>query len=228
MQLLLFPQIAGVAVAALCLYAQSPNAPGLDHQAPNPPKKVSINEIPGLPPRAAPTDYPVQAKVGPVTIAAEFAGHGIPTPESTLLTEDYVVVEVAFYGAPGARFQQSFNDFALRINGKKNPAPSEPYEQLSQSVKDPEWAPPEKHESSKTSIGGGGANDSAPAPVRVPPELQRAMALRVKKASLADGERALPQAGLLYFPYGGKVKGIRSLELIYSGPAGKATIDLQP
>ena len=43
----------------------------------------------------------------------------------------------------------------------------------------------------------------------------------------AEGERPLPQTGLLYFPYGGKVTGIRSLELIYSGTAGKAKLDLQ-
>jgi hypothetical protein len=223
--------IAGPAVATLCLCAQTPNAQP-ERQALNPSKVESINEIPGLTPRATPADYPVQTKVGPVTIAAEFAGHGIPTREGALSTEDYVVVEIAFYGAPGTRFPLSLNDFALRINGKKNPAPSEPFERLAYSVKDPEWAPPQKAESSKTSIGGGGASlgggDDSSKEVRVPPELQRAMALRVKKASLPEGERPLPQAGLLYFPYGGKVKGIRSLELIYSGSAGKTTIDLQP
>ena len=35
-------------------------------------------------------------------------------------------------------------------------------------------------------------------------------------------------AGLLFFEYRGKTKKIRSIELIYSGPAGKAALDLQP
>jgi len=41
------------------------------------------------------------------------------------------------------------------------------------------------------------------------------------------GDRPLPQAGLLFFQYRGKEKGINSLELIYSGAAGKATLVLQ-
>jgi hypothetical protein len=95
-------------------------------------------------------------------------------------------------------------------------------------VKDPEWAPPEKAEkSSSTSIGGGQNNNSAPPP-GPPSELRRAWAKRVMQTAWAEGERPLPRAGLLYFPYGGKAKGIRSLELLYSGEAGKATLNLMP
>ena len=59
-------------------------------------------------------------------------------------------------------------------------------------------------------------------------EVQRAMDQKVQKASFPEGERPLPQAGLLYFEYRGSLKGLRQLELIYTGPAGKATIPLQP
>ena len=54
------------------------------------------------------------------------------------------------------------------------------------------------------------------------------MAQRVQKATLPEGDRALPQAGLIYFQYRGEAKGIHSVELIYDGPAGKATLALQP
>jgi hypothetical protein len=54
------------------------------------------------------------------------------------------------------------------------------------------------------------------------------MAQRVQKASLPEGDRALPQAGLIFFQYRGKAQGIHSIELIYAGPAGKATLTLQP
>ena len=54
------------------------------------------------------------------------------------------------------------------------------------------------------------------------------MEQKVQKATLPEGDRALPVAGLIYFPYGGKTKGMKSLELIYDGPAGKATLMLQP
>jgi len=45
---------------------------------------------------------------------------------------------------------------------------------------------------------------------------------------MQEGDRPLPQAGLLFFRYGGKTEGIKSIELIYSGAAGKASLDLQP
>jgi len=100
------------------------------------------------------------------------------------------------------------------------------------SVKDPEWEPPEKAASkSKTSLdtGGGQGNSNEPPPVvHIPIEVQRAMAQRVQKATLPEGDRPLPQAGLVFFPYRGGAKGIHSVELTYDGPAGKVTLALQP
>jgi len=221
-------------VVALCSYAQPRNALPAEPAAPAPAVGGTINEPQGLPPRTAPSDYPAQAKVGAITLAAEFAGHGVPTPDGPLSSDSYVVVEVAFFGPAGTRLPISFNDFSLRINGKKNATPGEPYERVGTSVKDPEWAPPEKPEKGggggilSGGGGGGGGNDTSKEPPRPPAELRRAWAQRVKKAALADGERALPQDGLLYFSYGGNPRSIRSLELIYSGAAGKATLTLHP
>jgi hypothetical protein len=183
-----------------------------------------------LPPRVAPTDYQANAKTGNFTIAAEFARHGIPTPDGALTTENFVVVEAAIFGPPDSKLAISYRDFALRINGKKTPTDSVSFAQVGDSVKDPEWAPPVPHDKPKTSIGGGGAggDDGPPAPVKVPFGVQRALVLRVKKIAMAEGERPLPQAGLLFFPYGGKDKSIHSVELIYSGPAGPVTFALQP
>ncbi len=184
----------------------------------------------GLPPRATPADYQSHAAAGTVTIAAEFAGHSVPTPEGPLTNDDFVVVEAALFGASGEKLTLSPGDFSLRINGSKKPTPSQPYGLVIESLKDPEWAPPEKHDKPKTSFGGGGQSGSnePPAPVKIPIEVQRAMAQRVKKASLPEGERPLPQAGLIFFPYRGKEQGFHSVELIYSGPAGNATLELHP
>jgi hypothetical protein len=44
---------------------------------------------------------------------------------------------------------------------------------------------------------------------------------------MAEGDRPLPQAGLLFFPYRGKEDHIHSVELDYTGAAGKATLVLQ-
>jgi hypothetical protein len=221
----LFPVLkTGVWITALCLCAQGQNPPG---------KEAPVNESKGMPPRVAPAEYQTHAQAGTVTIAAEFTGHAVGTPQGTLTTEDYLVVEVAFFGPAGARDKLAIGDFSLRINGKKAALPGQPYGMVLSSLKDPEWEPPvkpEKKSSMSTDGGGGGqgqSNDPPPVPKMTFPE-RRAMEQKVQKATLPEGDRALPVAGLIFFQYGGRTKGIKSLELIYAGPAGKATLTLQP
>jgi hypothetical protein len=220
----------GVLIAAICLCAQGQNAPS-----------QGAPEGKGMPPRATPADYQAHAQAGAVTVAAEFDGHSIPTLQGTTLSaQEYVVVETGLFGPPGARIRLSIDDFALRINGKKMPLPSQPYGLVVKSVKDPEWEPPEVAESkeskSKTSLSSGGDDAQvqkgepkpSPTPVKIPVEVQRAWAQRVQRVTLPEGDRALPQAGLIFFEYRGKTEKIHSIELIYTGPAGKATLTLQP
>ena len=214
----------GVLISAICLCVQGQNTQSTDAQI----------EAKGMPPRATPADYQVQSQAGTVTVGAEFKGHSLPTLQGTLSTEEYVVIETGLFGSPGARIKLSSGDFALRINGKKTPLPSQPYGLVVGSVKDPEWEPPVPVASkSKTSLGGGGKGEQSdanapPAPIQIPIGVLRAMAQRVQKASLPEGDRNLPVAGLIFFPYRGKTQSIRSIELIYAGPAGKATLMLQP
>jgi|SRR5579875_849454 hypothetical protein len=195
---------------------------------PAPPREIRAE---GVPPRATPGDYQAHKELGKITIAADFAGHFVTTPDKMLTTDDWVVVEVALYGPEGTRLQLSPDQFSLRINGRK-PIPSEPSVRVNSNLRDPDWQPPEQQaaKQSKTSIGGTGMNqdNGPPPPVHIPLELQRSMAERALKASLEEGERRLPQAGLLYFRYGGKAKSIHTVELIYNGPAGQATLELQP
>jgi hypothetical protein len=210
--------IAGVLVCALHLSAQD--------QTTASPK--------GLPPRATAADYQAQAQAGMVNIGAEFMGHGVPTPEQTVASEEYVTVEVGLFGPAAARTTLTRDDFSLRINGKKSPLPSEPSELVFKSLKDPEWQPPVPAESKgskggiSTGGGGGGEDKTPPIPPKMPFELRRVMEQHVQKAVLQEGDRPLPQAGLLFFQYRGKIEGIKSVELIYSGAAGKATLTLQP
>ena len=197
------------------------------------PQVGTQNEAKGIPARAAPADYQSQAQAGEVTIAAEFAGHSVPTLEGPLNTEDYVAIETALFGPAGARLIISAGDFSLRVNGKKTSLASQPYGLIVGSLKDPEWVPPEPPApKSKTSLGGGGQgqgeSNEPPAPVKIPIAVQRAMAQRVQKASLPEGDRALPQAGLIFFQYRGRITNLQSIELIYDGPAGKAIQKLQP
>jgi hypothetical protein len=214
----------GALIAAICVSVQGQSTQSPDAQI----------EAKGMPPRATPGDYQVQAQAGTVTVGAEFSGHSLPTLQGALSTEDYVVIEAGLFGSPGARIKLSAGDFSLRINGKKTPLPSQPYGLVVGSVKDPEWEPPVSAASkSKTSLNGSGKGEQGeanapPAPVQIPIGVLRAMAQRVQKASLPEGDRTLPVAGLIFFQYRGKTQSIRSIELIYAGPAGKATLTLQP
>lgn len=192
--------------------------------------EAPADEAKGLPPRAAPTDYQAIAKAGPLTIGAEFAGHSVPTADGAYNTDDYVVVEVGVFGAPDARARLSHAEFTLRINGKKDGQPTVPYEMVRSSLTDPSWSPPKEENKSKTTLGGAGgtAVDNTQAPVHMPMDLRLTMEQHVRTAVMLQGDRPLPQAGLLFFEFHGKTKKIRSLELIYSGPGGPATLDLQP
>jgi hypothetical protein len=220
--------IAGVLMTAVCLPAQEQDA--TSHEAPG-----KDTQAKGMPPRAAPSEYQAQAQAGKVTIAAEFMGHAVPTPEQPVEAEDYIVVEAGLFGPAGAKIMLARGDFSLRINGKKVASPNEPYELVFKSLKDPQWEPPKQDDSkaSKSSLtsgngGGGGGNEPPPPPPKMPFELRRAMEQHVRRAAMQEGERDMPQAGLLFFVYRGKTDSIRSLELIYSGAAGNATLTLQP
>ena len=183
----------------------------------------------GLPPRAAAADYQGHAQAGSITFAADFAGHGVPTADGVFETEDFVIVELAAYGPSAAHLNVSYKDFSLRINGKKALLPAQPYETAFKSLKDPEWVAPDAAEqkASKTSLGGNPNQDPGATPVRMPMNMRLAMEQKVKKASFPEGDRVLPEAGLIFFQNGGKLSTIRSVELIYEGAAGKATIVLQ-
>jgi len=210
--------IAASLSAAVCLCAQAPTA--------------GLVKAEGLPPRAAPADYQAHAAAGSLTVAAEFMGHAIATPDINIVSEEYVAVEVALYGPPDTRSKLSYADFSIRINGKKTPTPSRPPGMIYSSLKDPSLEPTAEETKSKTSINSGGGGqaqpDSKPPPFKVPYEIRRGWEQHVQKASLSEGERALPKAGLIFFPYRGKTEKIESLELIYTGASGTATMNLQP
>ena len=210
--------LAPILVIGGCLQGQTPPA--------------ASTEIKGIPPRATPGDYQFQVQAGTVTIAAEFTGHSLPTFEGPLNSEDYIAVETALFGNAGAPLKISAKDFSLRVNGKKVPLPSQPYGLTFSSLKDPEWVPPEgpapKSKGSSIGTGGQGQGDSSPpTPPKVPVPTQRAWAQRVQKATLPEGDRPLPQAGLIFFQYRGNDRSLQSVELLYEGPAGKATLKLR-
>ena len=208
-------------LTALCVCAQDQK----------PADQFNPMDVPRMSPRGSVNDYQARARVGSITIGAEFMRHVVPTPQSEFSAEEYVSVEVGFFGAPGQKTVLSPNDFSLRINGKKA-IPEVPFGVVLANLKDPNWEPPEapKPKESGISTGGNGSNpnDPPPPPPHMPMPLVHVMQVKVEKAALPEGERTLPEAGLLFFPYRGVSDKIKSVELIYSGAAGKATFTLNP
>ena len=232
-------RICSYTVATMTLCAGLASIAGSNAFAQTAPPAATPNVAKGMPPRNNTAEYMSRGQIGAVSIGAEFDRHSVPTATSILSTEDYVAVEVGLFGAPGTHLAVSDADFTLRINGKKSGLPVEQYAAVFRNLRDPNWVAPEVEAAKKapssnglnTGGGGGGAaaaNDNTPPVVHIPPAMERAMSESVRNAALPEGDRALPVAGLLFFRYGGGEKGIHSVELVYSGPAGKATIALQP
>ncbi len=230
-RLVLTVAVCGIVLSAgiaQCQTEAKPQEPRTDAQTA---AAAAANESKGMPPRSSPSDYQAQAHAGTVTIAADFAGHSVTTLDAVYASEEYVVVEVAFFGAADARLKVSMEDFSLKLKDHKNALPTQPFAYLTRSLKDPEWQPPEDNgeKKSKTGIntGGGGDNEPKVAP-KMPLELRRKMEARVFKSVLPEGDRALPVAGLIFFQYRGKTQNMKDMELVYSGPAGQASLTLQP
>lgn len=188
----------------------------------------------GIAPRTAPSDYQAKAVAGEITIAADFVGHAVPTGLNPLTNEDFVAFEAALYGPDGKKMQISWEHFSVRINGKKMPTPSQPVGATLRSLKDPEWVPDEpvgeKAPKGSVNAGAGGQRqpgEPPPPPPKMPFPLRRAMEQKATKVAMPEGERALPVGGLLFFPYRGKDTSIKTIELIYTGPAGTATLTIE-
>jgi hypothetical protein len=213
-------------LTALAAAQERAQAPALVPQKPEASK--------GIPARTAPGDYQAHVQAGKFTIAAEYDQHAVPDATETLTTEDYVVVEVALYGPPGSNLALNYQDFSLRVNGKKSLLPARPYELIFKSLKSPEYEPPsDKMVDKKTSVNtdgnAGSSTNNIGAPklppiIHIPIEVSREWERKVHMASLPEGERPLPQGGLIFFEHSGKT---HSAELVYNGPAGKVTIPLQ-
>jgi hypothetical protein len=202
----------------------------------------------GTSPRTGPSEYPVHAQIEKgYALAAEYLLHALPTMQGNLIATDYLIVEVAFFGPPLTPLEITSGQFELRMNGRKIPILSEQAGMVAASIKYPDWT----QKPGLTGAAGVGPviiGPRTPAPhfpgdptVRKPPtpeipqpgddiglERDPPMSIddRIQLSALPEGNRQMPVAGLLFFPFQGKTKSIRTLELVYEGPGGKVTLKL--
>jgi hypothetical protein len=203
---------------------------------------VALLRAQGTQPKPKAADYPAHVQLDQVTVAAEYLVRSLPASNGTLVANEYLVVEVAFFGPPMSRLRMSPDNFILRMNGHGTLTAQLPG-MVAGSIKFPN-SNGSRGLTGSASAGGvtigprppqsrfpGDGNDRPPVnqPVTtIQKEQEDSIDARVQNASLPEGEKTLPCAGLIYFPYRGRTKNIHSLQLFYDGPMGKATLKLVP
>jgi len=201
-------------------------------------------------PKDKASDYPADAAAGNVSIGAECLVHSIPAGNQTLVAPDYLVVEVALFPGKEEPVEIRGNSFMLRVNGKKLTLSSDAPGFVAASLKYPDWQMHPRTEAS-ASVGDAGValgrppavgrfpgdptTSRLPRPPQAPPpddrrgieqeEPERAEDV-IARTALPDGVVWKPVSGFVYFPYKGKAKALKSVELIYEGKAGNATLKL--
>jgi hypothetical protein len=201
----------------------------------------------GLTPKDKPSDYPSHEDFGNgLTLGAEYLVHTLPTANGALIANDYLVIEVAVFGAKGGSIDLDAGHFTLRLNQKTTLTPDSPGV-VAASIKYPDWT-----QKPKVDVSGGAGNSSViygppqagrfpgdptmrpppapPLPEDNPAGLEKQAPVpvdeRIQRAALPQGNQRIPVAGVVCFPFRGKTKSIKSLELIYEGPTGRVSLKL--
>ncbi|MBV8817935.1 MAG: hypothetical protein JO022_06235 [Acidobacteriaceae bacterium] len=203
-------------------------------------------------PKEKASDYPVHQKVATMELAAEYLVHSIPSPRGSLFARDYLVVEVAGYPSSASPAAWKTEQFVLRIN-RKRLLRTEAAQMVAQSFKYGDIDRVPRVIGSAGAGNGGVIFGQPPNPGRFPgdpnatgtdptrqiprvpdqnpsgqePIQETPPEVLCVHLALQDGPFAKPSGGLLYFPFSGKLKSIKTLELIFESPDGtKATLPL--
>jgi len=201
----------------------------------------------GLEPRPRPGDYPAHLQLAKLAVGADYLVRSFTARQQTFVLPSFLVIEVALYPAPSSRLLVQAGQFSLRINGAKRALMPQPPGMAAAELKYPDW-----EQRPEVVLGGGVGNagivigsrqpverfpgDPRARTPRLPAPQQGAGSEKepedrpeqlVVEAALPEGETSGPVAGYLYFPYKGKPGKIRSLELLYQGPAGQFTLRLR-
>jgi hypothetical protein len=194
-------------------------------------------------PRPKPSDYPGHAVSERAALGAEFMVHTFGANGKMFFVENHLVVEVAFYPAALQRPMLAHSHFSLKVNGKGAIHPQVP-QLVAQALKHPDWNQRRNLEvgggagDTGVILGRRGSGPQFPGDTgrpgsRLPnpprreaeqdrsgiekPEEARPEELCIEQA-LPEGEVSGPLRGFLYFPYTGKAKDIKKVELIYTPP----------
>ena len=185
-------------------------------------------------------DYEVHGQAQNLAIGAEYTVHSYSRGEQMFIAQDYLVVEVALFTPKGANFEVSHADFSLRINGKQVLGAADP-QMVVEAMKHPEFRQPSPNaqvaggvDNRGVIIGGPPRNSNlfpgspvpGTPPAYPPVEIPRDDPSGVRKepvdpydvllaTALVEGQHHAATSGYLYFPFKGKTKSLKTLELLY-------------
>ncbi len=198
------------------------------------------------PPRLKAADYPIHGQFSGFELGAEYLVRSIPGQKGGYFTRDYLVVEVGVFPSTKDGVRISANQFALRMNAKKDLLYTDPPGAVAASLKYPDWNV-RPNLSAAAGVGNGevvlgappvvgrfpgdpSANSPPIAPKTpsdqdsygVTPEENLPIDEAILNVAFPDGLADRPVRGCLFFPYPGKTKSIRSLDLIYDPGDGSS------
>jgi hypothetical protein len=202
----------------------------------------------GIANRPEPAGYPVHGSSADAAIGAEYLVHSFSGKKGTYIARDHLVVEIGVF--PSKELMVSSGHFTLKVNGKKQALFAQPPQFVAAGLKWEDWEHRRRMDvfagSGDATIGVGPGSEPRfpgdnrrrpmPAPPKAPQPEHESVGRNgnpekaeevVIETALVEGPTAFPIAGHLYFPFKGKPKSIKSLELIYSGPGGSGGITLK-
>jgi hypothetical protein len=194
----------------------------------------------GTNPKAGASEYAAHTEMKDGSLGAENLGHSLLTAKGAILLRDFLVVEAALY-PKDPRMKIRMDQFHLRVNGKKDTLSPQALGLVIGSLKYPDWSGRPSLEAG-AGLGNAGVvlgrpvpvEQRGPAPPRAPEDnsgVEKSQPEPVEDVihhfALPEGDQVhSPASGYLFFAFQSKLKSIKTLELIYEGPLGTATLQL--
>jgi hypothetical protein len=204
---------------------------------------------PNEPPKGKPELYPAHASLAAMTLAAEYTGSSVFGRAETYYLRGFLVIDAAVFPHPRQVPRLASNHFRLRVNDNKTLDAHSPG-MVALTVHDPAWGGGRRLET-----GGAigpivigeprrapmpndprGTDPRQPGPVPRPVENEDRSGVErqpretmpdvVKGEALLEGGIEQPARGYLYFPYTGKLKSVKKLELLYDNGSAKGALQI--
>jgi len=169
--------------------------------------------------------FPLLMLILAVDWKADFCGHSVPHAGTTYFTADHIVVEVEVLPDKAPPLRLAAEQFRLRLNGKLL-APDAPG-MVAGGLKSEDWNQRPRLEAQAGPVILGAPRQqprfpgdrqpaSRPGVVeKQEPTPAKTDAEAVVDAALPEGPTQGPTKGLLYFPFRGKMKAIKTIEILW-------------